>query len=468
MAVARGGGEVKALAIDVEEALLDYLDMFYNLRRAGRALRKMGAIDFATSIAPGLRDVLITGKIKEAVTRRHDGRQVYDAVVVDAPPTGRITRFLGVTAEMGQLARSGPIKTQSDGVMAVLRSPQTAVHLVTLLEDMPVQETADAIDELTKAALPVGSVIVNMATEPVLPADGLARAAEGGLTGADLAPALAAAHLPARTALADALAAEVTEHAQRWAGAGRAARRRRGARPADRRAAAAAPGRWTSARCSSWPAGSRSTCAARSPRERRRRAAPRRPGRPLAPAMDLGALIADPRDPDHRLLRRRRRGQDDDVGGARAGRGRGRAARVVVLTIDPARRLAQSLGLEELDNEPRRVDVPGADGELHAMMLDMKRTFDDVVVAHSTPERAEQILDNPFYQSLSSSFSGTQEYMAMEKLGQLRASDQWDLIIVDTPPSRSALDFLDAPNRMSRFLDGTMIRLLTGARPRPG
>jgi anion-transporting ArsA/GET3 family ATPase len=218
VAVARGGGEVKALAIDVEEALLDYLDMFYNLRRAGRALRKMGAIDFATSIAPGLRDVLITGKIKEAVTRRHDGRPVYDAVVVDAPPTGRITRFLGVTAEMAQLARSGPIKTQSDGVMAVLRSPQTAVHLVTLLEDMPVQETADAIGELTKAELPVGSVVVNMATEPILPGDGLVRAAEGRLTGGDLAPALVAAHLTADPGLAEALAAEVTEHAQRWAG----------------------------------------------------------------------------------------------------------------------------------------------------------------------------------------------------------------------------------------------------------
>jgi anion-transporting ArsA/GET3 family ATPase len=215
--VARGGGEVKALAIDVEEALLDYLDMFYNLRRAGRALRKMGAIDFATSIAPGLRDVLITGKIKEAVTRRHDGRPVYDAVVVDAPPTGRITRFLGVTAEMAQLARSGPIKTQSDGVMAVLRSPQTAVHLVTLLEDMPVQETADAIADLTAAKLPIGSVVVNMAAEPILPVDGLEQAAAGRLTGTDLSPALTAAHLPGGDGLADALAAEVVEHAQRWA-----------------------------------------------------------------------------------------------------------------------------------------------------------------------------------------------------------------------------------------------------------
>ncbi len=216
VAVARGGGEVKALAIDVEEALLDYLDMFYNLRRAGKALRKMGAIDFATAIAPGLRDVLITGKIKEAVSRRKDGRPVYDAVVVDAPPTGRITRFLGVTAEMSQLARSGPIKTQSDGVMAVLRSPATAVHLVTILEDMPVQETADAIAELRKAELPIGSVIVNLATEPVLPADALARAAGPGLTGADLAAGLAAAGLPADSGLAEALAAQTVEHARRW------------------------------------------------------------------------------------------------------------------------------------------------------------------------------------------------------------------------------------------------------------
>jgi anion-transporting ArsA/GET3 family ATPase len=132
----------------------------------------------------------------------------------------------------------------------------------------------------------------------------------------------------------------------------------------------------------------------------------------------------------------------------------------VVLTIDPARRLAQAMGLTELDNNPRQVADAG-DGRLFAMMLDMKRTFDEVVAAHSTPERAEQIYANPFYQSLSSSFAGTQEYMAMEKLSQLVAQDDWDLIVVDTPPSRSALDFLDAPNRLGRFLDGRMIRLLT-------
>jgi anion-transporting ArsA/GET3 family ATPase len=139
-----------------------------------------------------------------------------------------------------------------------------------------------------------------------------------------------------------------------------------------------------------------------------------------------------------------------------------RGRQVCVLTVDPARRLAQSMGLTSLDNTPRLVDGVSteAGGSLHAMMLDMKRTFDEVVEAHADPARAAQILANPFYQSLSSSFAGTQEYMAMEKLGQLRKSDEWDLIVVDTPPSRSALDFLDAPERLGRFLDGRLIKLL--------
>ncbi|MCW2828000.1 MAG: arsenite efflux ATP-binding protein ArsA [Marmoricola sp.] len=143
-----------------------------------------------------------------------------------------------------------------------------------------------------------------------------------------------------------------------------------------------------------------------------------------------------------------------------------RGRKVVVLTIDPARRLAQSMGIEALDNTPRPVPGvdPAAGGSLDAMMLDMKRTFDEVVQSQASPEKARQILDNPFYIAVSSSFAGTQEYMAMEKLGQLdqdaRASGRWDLIVVDTPPSRSALDFLDAPERLSSFLDGRFMKLL--------
>ncbi|MDF0532499.1 ArsA family ATPase [Tsukamurella sp. 8F] len=133
--------------------------------------------------------------------------------------------------------------------------------------------------------------------------------------------------------------------------------------------------------------------------------------------------------------------------------------RVIVLTIDPARRLAQALGVADLSNEPQPVDVPGS-GSLHAMMLDMKRTFDEMVTEHADPGRAEEILSNPFYQTIASSFSGTQEYMAMEKLGQLVADDRWDLVVVDTPPSRNALDFLDAPKRFGSILDSRLMRLI--------
>ncbi|MFJ9020840.1 ArsA-related P-loop ATPase [Streptomyces sp. NPDC102259] len=174
IAVASGGGEVYALAIDPELALLDYLQMFYKLGGAGRALKKLGAIDFATTIAPGLRDVLLTGKACEAVRRKEkNGRFVYDYVVMDAPPTGRVTRFLNVNDEVAGLARIGPIHNQAQAVMRVLKSSETAVHLVTLLEEMPVQETADGIAELRAANLPVGRVIVNMVRPEVLDEDGL-------------------------------------------------------------------------------------------------------------------------------------------------------------------------------------------------------------------------------------------------------------------------------------------------------
>ena len=134
---------------------------------------------------------------------------------------------------------------------------------------------------------------------------------------------------------------------------------------------------------------------------------------------------------------------------------------VVVLTIDPAKRLAQALGIDDLGNSPQRVQLgPEVKGELHAMMLDMRRTFDEMVLEYSGPERAHAILDNQFYQTVATSLAGTQEYMAMEKLGQLLSQDKWDLVVVDTPPSRNALDFLDAPKRLGSFMDSRLWRLL--------
>ncbi|MDQ1541077.1 MAG: hypothetical protein QOH29_1803 [Actinomycetota bacterium] len=233
VAAAPDGGIVYALAIDPEEALLEYLDMYYHLGRAGRALRRLGAIDFATTIAPGVRDVLLTGKAYEATRRRGTTKTsrtadtprldeaadgfVYDAVVMDAPPTGRIARFLNVNSEVASLARVGPVNRQAESIMRLIRSPQTVVHLVTVLEEMPVQETLDGIEELHSFDLPVGGVIVNRVHEPLLPASALKAAAAGTLDAAALTRGLKAAGVPVNDAITAALMTEAGEHARQLA-----------------------------------------------------------------------------------------------------------------------------------------------------------------------------------------------------------------------------------------------------------
>jgi anion-transporting ArsA/GET3 family ATPase len=245
VAVAPGGGEVIALAVEPKQALLEYLDIFYHLGRAGRVLERMGAVDFATTIAPGVRDVLLTGKVYEAVRRRgprqrstggkppkpvrgnrEDG-PVYDAVVLDAPPTGRIGRFLNVNEEVAGLAKVGPIRNQAGSIMTLMRSAQCVVHLVSVLEDMPVQETADAVTELGAIGLRVGGVVVNQVREPYLPEPLLEDAVAGRLDRAEVLSGLTAAGLGRRSratgndtspaALADALLTEAAGHGARVA-----------------------------------------------------------------------------------------------------------------------------------------------------------------------------------------------------------------------------------------------------------
>lgn len=219
IAVAPGGGEVWALAMDPQEALLDYLDLFYNMRRAGSALRRMGAVDFATTIAPGLRDVLLTGKACEVVRRREkNDPKAYDAVVLDAPPTGRIARFLNVNAEVSGLAKVGPIRNHADLVMSVISSPRTAVHLVTLLEEMPVQETIDAIQELRNVDLPVGGVIVNMTRPPMLTDSQMEQALTDTLPRSGIREDVERAGIDANVdAIVAGLMVEARDHAQRVA-----------------------------------------------------------------------------------------------------------------------------------------------------------------------------------------------------------------------------------------------------------
>ena len=206
------GGDVYALAIDPEGALLDYLQMFYNMRSAGLALTKLGMVDFATTIAPGLADVLVTGKATEAARRkRAGGGFLYDSVVLDAPPTGRVGRFLNVSAEVSGLAKVGPIRTHADTVANVIKSPQTAVHFVSTLEEMPVQETLDGIAELRGiTGMQIGGIVINMARPAVLSREELKAAPDV----AGMATALTAAGLHSTDELAAALARELTEHAR--------------------------------------------------------------------------------------------------------------------------------------------------------------------------------------------------------------------------------------------------------------
>lgn len=219
IASAPGGGEVHALAIDAREAMHEYLAMFYRLGRAGRALDKLGFIDFATTIAPGLRDVLVTGKTYEATRRRRrDGEGfVYDAVVLDAPPTGRVARFLDVNSSVTSLARVGPINRQAAAITELIHSPRTAVHVVTLLEDMPVQETADAIAELHATSIPVGGIIVNQLRAPHLRPRELTAARRRRLDHAAVADGLRAAGLPHDDSVVGLLADQAAAHAERAA-----------------------------------------------------------------------------------------------------------------------------------------------------------------------------------------------------------------------------------------------------------
>ena len=216
IATADGGGHVNALAIDIEAAFLEYLDMFYNLGIAGRAMRRIGAIEFATTIAPGLRDVLLTGKIKESVVRLdRNKRPAYDAIVVDSPPTGRIARFLDVTKAVSDLAKGGPVHSQAEGVVKLLHSDQTAIHLVTLLEALPIQETIEAIEELESLGLPIGSVIVNRNIPPFLPPEDLAKAAEGDIDADAVRAGLSQAGITLSDPDFAGLLTETIEHASR-------------------------------------------------------------------------------------------------------------------------------------------------------------------------------------------------------------------------------------------------------------
>jgi anion-transporting ArsA/GET3 family ATPase len=211
IAIAPNGGDVHALVVEPKTALLEYLDLFYKMGRAGKMLERLGAVDFATTIAPGLRDVLLTGKVYEATRRRTADGPAYDAVVLDAPPTGRIGPFLNVNEEVAGLAKVGPIRNQAESIMTLMRSSATVVHLVTVLEEMPVQETCDAVAELRQIGLRIGSVIVNLVRDPVLSGRTLSAASRGRIDRDEIVTGLRTAGLESWAGGGRGSAAAVTE-----------------------------------------------------------------------------------------------------------------------------------------------------------------------------------------------------------------------------------------------------------------
>lgn len=435
-----GRGQVFGLAVGAREALTDYLATFPGLGLAGVVLDKSGLTDFATSIAPGLRDVLLFGKVYQAARAKAKGAAgAFDAVVLDAPPTGRIAGFLGASKSLIELAPGSPVAGQAARLVELLAEPSTVVHLVTLLRELPVNETIEALAELSDVGVRSGGVVCNQVHHPVRLA-ALPDELRDPRTGADL-PGLLAELLAAmaRTRGEDHQRRLLTEAA--------------GAPFAE------LPTLAETIEVPQIRQLAEHFGAARSPRPSPARRA--NPGRADPVALDLDGVLLDPRT---RVILCCGTGGvgKTSLSAALAVRAADSGRRVVALTIDPAKRLADALGLDELSHEPRAIAGITGNGSLDAMMLDTKHAFDAAILRMTSPDRAAQIIENPFYRTLSESFAGTTEYLAMERLADLLESDRhWDLIVVDTPPSRSALDFLDAPKRLTALLDGRLLALLT-------
>ncbi len=455
-----GDGRVFGLSVDPRHALTDYLESNFRLGMAGKVLERTGFVDFATDLAPGLRDVLLVGKVYQAARRRTKGAaDPMDAVVLDAPPTGRLETFLTAGDALADVVKVGPIRSQAESIMALLRAPATQVHLVTNPTEMAVTETIQAMDLIERHQIRVGRVIVTMLHPSVPDLDHL--------------PGLSTA---GAERLMDALASDrqVAEDEQRWLQV-LVERTTRSSLPlpvlVPRLGSEIRPDMITDV-------ADLLALQATSPV---RVSDPDR--LPLPPRATIDTLPPWPtparRDTVDSVIANRRTRVvvccgtggvgKTSVSAAVALRAAEQGRKVVLLTVDPAKRLATALGLDALGAVPEPVAGTQGTGSLDALMLDMTQTFDEAVRAHAPAGKAAEVLTNPFYKALSTSFSGTQDYMATEKLGQLAdeasRTGRWDLIVVDTPPSRSALDFLDAPARLDRLAEGPLMQVLAPRGP---
>ena len=428
-AEANGTGRVVARTITPNDALLEYLED-HGMRRLSNRLVRGGALDVVATAAPGIEDILVLGKVKQL--ERSGG---VDLILLDAPAAGHAITFLESARGLLDAVTVGPINTQARDVMELLTDPERcSVLLVTLPEETPVNELVDTAYSLEDR---VG--VSSRASRGQRPLSGTARhrCRPGGSRRSGEGRAHAGRGRRARGS----------------GGVSRRAARRatRASGPAVRAPAAAADP--PSVRVHDRPVPRR--CARARRRRARRHRRPRRDAVTAAPTLEAvlsGSSIVLCCGTGG--VGKTTTAASIAMHGARAGR------RSVVVTIDPAKRLADALGLEGLTNTPSRIEGEWS-GELWALMLDTKTTFDELVARNAVDaSQVDRILGNRFYRNISGRLSGTQEYMAMEKLYELHEESQFDLVVVDTPPTRNALDFLDAPRRLTRFLDHRLYRIL--------
>ncbi len=449
------------LSILPHDAAAEYLRIYARMDRLSRPLVRAGAIEQIIGAAPGFRDLLICGKLYEiGHLRRTDardrGRPLYDLVVVDAPPTGQIGAFLSAPGTFEDLIRAGPLKRRA-GQTALFLRRRARLVLVSVPEEMAVAETLEAIPAVVPSGVAVAAIVLNRMLPAILPR-GAARSL-GRLDGDRLANLMASSGLPISPEEAIAVRSEAQADDLR----------RRHQLTFRKELARAGP----VLALPEVPGGSGFGAVLE--------LAGKISGEPTAPGGDLAVPwpggAAPKTEPS---LRPHMDGARIVVVCGSGGVGKTSVSAAValemaagasgaaLLTVDPARRLATALRLPMVAGE--RTEIPVGPGRtLEAMQLDTKRTFDQLIRRFARDrERQERILANAFYRRIADTLSGTHEYMAMEKLYELAMEEDHDLIVVDTPPTRSALSFLDAPHRLTDFLGGRLLRWMMWPTARAG
>jgi anion-transporting ArsA/GET3 family ATPase len=477
-----------ALSISPREAALEYVQLFFGLARAGRPLLRTGALDQIISGAPGFRDLLSCGKLYElGHLRRTDarvqGRPLYDLIVVDAPPTGQIAPFLLSASAFADLARVGRIKRQATAIEGFLRR-RAGVLLVTVPEEMAVAETIETVPAIRQAGLPVMAVAANRCLPDIIPRGLRAAAARLGPEEVKHLSAEAGLRITVEEAAALIDGAAVRDGRHRLQQ--RFLKGLSDASPLLR--LPDVPGRTPRQTVSALvgiiregPVGVAATSAGGpgglQPRELSERI--RLPGSPWRRGRSEGSgssgrarasLALEERLANRRIVIVCGAGGvgKTTVSAAVAVHLAERRARAALLTVDPARRLATSLRLPTMAGERATVGL-GRGRRMDAIQLDTQRTFDELIQRYAgSVDRRDRILSNRFYQRISSTLAGTHEYMAMEKLYELAVEEEHDAIVVDTPPTRSALSFLDAPNRLNDFLGGQLLKWMLWPSARAG